>query len=629
MQDRLTLLLVGNPNAGKSTLFNRLTKGHARVGNWHGVTVGALEKEARLGGRSYLVCDIPGIYSLDAMSMEERLARERIDKERDAVILFVCECAGLMRALPLFDTVTSGRRTVLILTKHRQLLRAGGGLEREELSRILGVPVLLSEERGFKQKLSNILQKMPAPAAERGPLSPSCYRPPRQELSRADNWLLRGFVCIPLWLMSMLLVFLLTFAPHLPGDVMKGAVEDFFDVVLGGLAERVPSPIVRSLLKDGILHGLGSVLSFLPQISMLFLFLIIFEESGLLSRLAYLTDGLFAGVGLNGRAVFSLLMGYGCTAAAILTTRGLDDKRLQRRAILSLPYIPCSAKLPVFLTLTASFFKNPFPAVAGLYVLGTLLSLLVARLLRGKQPPFVMELAPLQLPSPIFVLKSLLFQVKQFIIKTATVILAFLLVSWLLSSFDFSLRLVPVERSMLSVLCGGLKWLFAPAGMADWRIAYAALSGLVAKENVAGTLRMFFGQFPYGGASAAAFAVFILTCSPCVSAVAATAREVGWGRALLYAALQTLSALLLCYLTYFLLKGGIVPALLFAAPVVAFCLMRELIESIHRTRKHHTQKVYGRALRTGVLCFSHAAEGQGHPRQRAEDKSRRSAQKGG
>ncbi len=592
MSRPLKLLLVGNPNAGKSTLFNKLTRGHAKVGNWHGVTVGVLEKETVLCGKKVTVCDLPGIYSLDALSMEEKISRDYIAAERDATVVFVAECAGFGRALALFRAVAGGRKTVVVLTKRKQLLRGGGAVDGKELSRRLNVQVLFAEEKDLKQKLLQAVETS-VPAVLPAEISlEGAFRPPREGLTRTDRFFLNGFFCVPLFLAVMLLVFFLTFAPRLPGDAMKGAVESFFSDFLGGYAQKIPVPAVRSLVKDGILGSLGSVLCFLPQIGMLYLFLIVFEESGLLSRLAYLTDGLFSRAGLNGRAVFSLLMGFGCTAAAVLTTRGLDDKKLQRRAILCLPYIPCSAKLPVFLTLTSSFFRDPFPAVVGLYCVGVLLSFLTAMLLKGERPPFLMELAPLQIPNAFFVLKSLLFQLKQFIIKTATVILCFLIVSWALSSFDFSFHLVSAENSMLAFFCGGLKWLFAPAGMGDWRVAYAALSGLVAKENVAGAIEMFFGVFPYGKASAAAFAVFILTCSPCVSAVAATAREVGAKRALAYALFQTVSALLLCYITYFLLTGGVVYALFAALPAVAFLLVRDLIENVHRTRRKHLEKVH-------------------------------------
>lgn len=335
-------------------------------------------------------------------------------------------------------------------------------------------------------------------------------------------------------------------------------------------------------------------MGFLPQIAMLYLFLILLEESGLMSRLAALTDGIFSRFGLNGRAVFSLLMGFGCTAAAIATTRGLEDKKIQRRVILCLPYISCSAKLPVYLALSASFFPNPFVAVVLLYSLGVALSFFAALFLKEKErEPFLLELAPLQIPRPVFVLKSLLFQVKQFIIKVATVILAFFLASWLLSSFDFTFTFCKAEESMLAVLCGGLKYLFAPVGMNDWRIAYAALSGLVAKENVAGSLYLFFGEtFPFGARSAFSFAVFMLAASPCVSAIAACAREVGKRRALLYAAVQTGSALLLSYTTYFALSFGTACIFILPVPIAFLIAGKHVFENLRRKRKHKLKNLH-------------------------------------
>ena len=566
------ILLVGNPNAGKSTLFNLLTGGHAKVGNWHGVTVGALEKGTDLLGRRVKIVDLPGIYSLDAMSMEEKGAVDYIKSRPNAFLLFVCECASLPRALPLFQNLSKERKCALALTKKRQFARAGGILEERKLEKELGIPVLNAEglkKREWKEKLGNLLEGQTCKKmGEAG-----SYRAQREELSKIERLLLIGFFSIPLFFALLLLSFYLTFAPGLPGDLMKSAIENFFSETLGGLAQGISSPVLRGFVVDGLLGSLGGVLCFLPQIALLFLFLLLMEESGFLSRLAMLTDGVFSKIGLSGRAMFSLLMGFGCSAAAILTTRGLDDKKVQKRVILCLPYISCSAKLPVYLTLSASFFQNPFFAVILLYALGVGLSLAVALFLKKDSPAFVMELAPLQIPRAGFIAKSLFFQIKQFIIKLATVILAFFLASWILSSFDWTFSYCNVEESMLAGICGGLKYLFAPIGMSDWKIAYAALSGLVAKENVAGALAMFYGGFPYSPASAFAFAVFILACSPCVSAIAASARELGWKSALINAAVQTVSALLLSYLVYFLLTGGGVYLALALVPIFALLII--------------------------------------------------------
>lgn len=591
----MKIYLVGNPNAGKSTLFNALTHGHAKVGNWHGVTVGALEKEGAFGAGRATYVDLPGIYTAEGRSMEEKGARAALLADPSAPVLFVAECATFARVLPLFYSLCRGRRAAVVLTKKRRFVRRGGAVNERALSALLRVPVFCAE--GLKraelaQNAARILASEPL-SGEAPSLPENCYIPARVTLSRAEALLLNGWFAVPLFLCMLAAAFFFTFAPHSPGDLMKSGVGAFFSGFLGGFARQISSPVVRSLLADGLLPALGTVLGFLPQILMLFLFLILLEESGFLSRLAALTDGAFSRIGLNGRAVFSLVMGFGCTAAAVLTTRGLDDRRVQRRTILCLPYISCSAKLPVYLTLASSFFPDPFLAVLLLYALGVGFALLAALLTdSGKRSPFVLELAPLQCPRPLFVVRSLLFQAKQFIIKTATVILAFFLASWLFSSFDWQFRLCGAEESMLADVCRGLGWLFTPAGMNDWRIAYAALSGLVAKENVAGALAMLCGGFPYGAASAFAFAVFVLTCSPCVSAIAATARELGWKRALLYALFQTVSALLLSYVACFLWRGGAPCLVLAALPVAAFCLLRNRRERIPRPRKYHARRVH-------------------------------------
>ncbi len=608
------VLLVGNPNAGKSTLFNRLTGGHARVGNWHGVTVDAREGHATLAGKEVAFVDLPGIYTAEGRSMEEKFACRYVAEHGGDFLLFVSEYATVERFLPLMAELTKGkRRAALVLTKRKLFERAGGKLNAAALSARLGIPVLSAEERGLKQSLARALGA-PAAAVPSADIS-DLFHPVREGLSKADRFLLSGWG-IAFFFLLLVAAFFLTFAGGMPGDLMKSGVEWLFSEYLGGIAAGISSPVVRSLVQDGILKSLSSVLSFLPQIALLHLFLVLLEESGLLSRLAVLTDGFFSKVGLSGRAVFSLLMGFGCTAAAILTTRGLDDKRMQRRVILCLPYISCSAKLPVYLALSASFFQNPFLAVLLLYALGVGLSVIAALLLRERMPSFVMELAPLQVPRPIFLLKSLLFQIKQFIIKVGTVILAFFLASWLLSSFDFTFALCAVEDSMLARICGALKWMFAPIGMHDWRIAYAALSGLIAKENVAGAIALLYGTFPYAGASAFSFAVFILACSPCVSAISASARELGWKRAALYALGQTVSALLLCYAVYFCLTGGALYVGLAAALLAAIFLVGKNREKIRRRTTKLSQRFHRRDLRAGLDVLPHAAQTEGDPRQR-------------
>lgn len=595
----MNILFVGNPNCGKSTLFNAVTGAHARTGNWQGVTVGALSRRAKLGKREVTFTDLPGLYSLQAYSLEEKEASAALRGKFDAAVC-VADALTLPRSLPLLREVLSrGVPVLLAVTMADLLRRRGGSLDEKKLSERLGIPVLLVDSHSKKDilRLRRALEEgaaRPAPAPQEGVLA-GIYAAGSAKESRLEKLLYNKYFALPFFLFLLFCVFFFAFAPFMPGALLKELLERGISALGDRLAEAVlaTGAVAAGEFVRALFGGVGMLLSFLPQIFILFFALFLMEESGYLSSLAFMTDGLFSKVGLTGRAVFSVLMGFGCTATAILTTRGLENKKLQTRVVCILAYISCSAKMPVYLTLCSAFFARPFLAVVAVYFAGVLLAFGAALALRGEKETFILEIAHLQRPRLRVAAKSLLFSLKQFIIKIVTVVAAFLVALWFLLSFTFTFEYVGAdsERSMLALLCRGLCVLFYPMGITQWQVALAALSGLVAKESVAGTLAIFYGQnltSAMSASSAAAFLLFLMTCSPCVSAIAATARELGARRALAIAGMQTVSAFGAAYLLYALLAGGALVACLCAVllPAAAALLLKgKRHAKIHRSKK--------------------------------------------
>ena len=542
---KMRVVLAGNPNAGKTTLFNALTKSNLRTGNFHGVTTSAFEKTKN--GITYV--DSPGLYAMTAYSMEEISAAEEI-KGAD-LIINVTDALTLESGLNLTRRlIETGKPVVLYLTKLNQLKRRGGRVDREKLSANLGIPVYVCSPKQLKREIeSGVNFKTP----KQNIALSEAYSAGRDGLSRADKLFYNRFFALFFFIAAIAAMFFIAFHPKMAGALLKDLTETLIVDKFGTfLTSKMQNEILISLIREGILGGAGAVLSFIPQLAVLYLFLTLLDESGITSALAFATDGLFERVNLSGRAAFSLISGFGCTAAAIMTTRGYSTENAQKRTIAVLPFIPCGAKLPVFLTFLSPLFKNPFPAITLFYFAGLFLSLLFSYLLKGGKEGMLSEVTPIILPSLNTVLKKLYFYLKGFIIKVAGVILLFCLVSWLLSHFSFSFEFVSADKSILAHISRVIVPLFYPMGITDWRLAYSALCGFIAKENVAATVSMLIPDLTLGLGEGIALSTFILLSPACISAFSASCKEAGLKFTLKCFAVQLIISFIGAYLIHLL-----------------------------------------------------------------------------
>jgi len=643
--DRRTMrvALAGNPNCGKTTLFNALTGSNQYVGNWPGVTVEKKEGETRIGDRTVTVVDLPGIYSLSPYSMEEIVARDFIIGEAPDCVIDIVDATNLERNLYLtIQLLELERPTVVALNFMDEVEKRGDRIDVDRLSKELGVPVipitartgegveelmhtahrqmhlgvtiepddlyddythdihhrmgellhdyayaanlpahwasikLLEGDSIVEQALAlppEVKTRLDALVAEyenssdlgdrETLIADSRYQyiqrvvsaavvrggvPGELTLSeRIDKVVTHRVFAIPLFLCTMLVMFVVTFGPF--GSWLSDGVGAGMDALSQRLAPALEglgvSHVLISLACDGIIAGVGGVLTFLPQIALLFLFLSFLEDSGYMSRAAFIMDRALRRFGLSGKAFIPMLMGFGCSVPAIMGARTMENEKDRRMTILLVPFMSCSAKLPVYGLISAAFF-GPWAGlvVFGLYIIGMIVGILSGlffkkTLFAGEPAPFVLELPPYRLPSIGNMLTHVWQKVKGFLVKAGTLILLMSMVLWLLQSFDFSLRMVDdPTHSMLGALGNVLAPVFAPCGFGFWQAAVALLTGLVAKEMVVSSLSMFYGfsltaasgevaaaMTGFTPLSAFAMLVFILLYVPCVAAVSTLFKE--------------------------------------------------------------------------------------------------------
>ncbi|MEI3345245.1 ferrous iron transport protein B [Dialister hominis] len=639
----IRIALAGNPNCGKTTLFNELTGSNQYVGNWAGVTV---EKKDGIlkGHKDVIIQDLPGIYSLSPYTLEEKVARNYLVNEQPDVILNIIDGTNLERNLYLSTQLIEIGLPVVMAVNMMDLVKKSGdkidikkmgeelGCEVVEISALQGKGCKEAAERAIEAAKSGRKHCLPSvftgsvehaiahieesihdkvdkefvrwyaikvferdhDATDALQLDPKTLahldthiKDCEDEMDddsesiiinqrysyigriissvltkkhdghamtvsdKIDRVVTNRILALPIFFAIMTFVYYIsvttigTWATNWTNDVFFG---EYVNDAAAGLMEAIAAPDwLESLVVDGIIGGVGTVLGFVPQIVLIFFFLALLEDSGYMARVAFIMDRIFRKFGLSGKSFIPILVGSGCGVPAVMATRTIEDQRDRRMTIMLCTFIPCSAKAVIISMITSTFFPDSVLMAPAMYFLGIAVIVLAGIALKktsafaGDPAPFVMELPAYHIPAMKGVIRHMWDRAKGFIIKAGTIIFAACVIIWFFSAFNASMEMVDIEDSMLAAFGGAISWIFAPVGLGDWKGAVAVISAEMAKENAIGTLAVLNGvaadaedmELMAGIAGMftpiAAFSFMILNLfdPPCVVAMATIAREMG------------------------------------------------------------------------------------------------------
>ena len=573
-----TVAVVGPPNSGKTTLFNRLTGLHQKVANYPGVTVEQHTGVAELpDGRTVSMIDLPGIYSLQPRSEDEQVAYDvlhgkRADTAKPDAVLLVLDSTNLARHLMLAAPILAlGVPTLIILNMADDLRNRRGQVDLKELSAQLGAPVALVSARSGegvvrifdflagtmtkpKPMELPVLQDVPkcrewagavgSRASYRAPIPPKWTR-------RLDRLFLHPLAGPLIFLTVVAGVFQTIF---IAGGPVTDWVQGLFDQSGKWLATLLPQSLLSSLLLDGAWRGVGSVVKFLPQVLLLFLFIGILEDSGYLARAALIADRTMARFGLQGKSFIPLLSAYACAVPAIMATRTIESKRDRIATILIAPFMTCSARLPVYTLIIPAFLPNRGPlgpftqaaALLGLYVLGFAVAVCTARLLKSSvlksaRSPFLLEMPAYRWPTLQSLGLRLLDRAKVFLWRAGTVILTVMVVLWVAEHVPMQNGQAPaIENSLAGTMGRTVEPMIKPMGF-NWKIGIGLITSLAARETMVATMGQIYGMDPEAQkmdmqkamhadltpAGAVALLVFFAFAMQCISTIAVVRRETG------------------------------------------------------------------------------------------------------
>ncbi len=555
--------LLGMPNTGKSTLFNRLTGANARVGNWPGITVDLLSARALFGDQPAEVVDLPGTYNLHGFSDDERVVRHFLENNAVDLLVVVLNATQLDRQLGLaLQLEALDLPYLLVVNMHDEARARGIVIDAERLERALGVPVVLASAKfgpgmdEARRLIARELQRSRPRRAAAATLAQddrlesrldelfaqTVQRPVvlgEDPSSRLDRWLLHPWLGLPLFLACMFVVFQLVYSLGTPlQDGLAWTLEQIRTAgIEPALAGRLPEWLTSFLL-DGVYNGVGTVFSFLPIIVLFFVGIGLVENSGYLSRAAFLMDAFMGRLGLDGRSFVMQLMGFGCNVPALMGTRVMRSRGLRLLTMLVIPFSLCSARLQVFVFLTTAVFSPrwaPF-VLFTLYLASFATAFLTAWLYRGRlrsDEPLLLELPPYRLPTLTQVVQHAWGEVKHFVRSASGFIVAGVVVVWLLTHLPASAPVAGAE-TLAGRLAAMLAPVFDPLGI-DQLSSITLLFGFVAKEVVIGAMAVIYGagdsalqgvlSSRMDPVQAYSFMLFVLIYTPCLSTVAVLKQE--------------------------------------------------------------------------------------------------------